>query len=80
MPEAETLDLTFKEGQFYTNKGIPINDELAKNENVQLSAGRVHAVFGFGNTCSGFETVECQDFKSMKADTFVLCSNLHFAR
>lgn len=48
--------------------------------NVQVSKGRVQAVFGFGDRCSGFEAVECTDFKIMKADTFVLCSNLHFAK
>lgn len=45
-----------------------------------MAKGRVQAIFGFGNSCSGFEAVECADFKIMKADTFVVCSNLHLCK
>jgi hypothetical protein len=59
---------------------VPLIDELRKMKDVQVIKGKIQAIFGFGNQCSGLETVECNDIKIMKAETYVLCSNSLFLK
>ena len=75
-----TPELKFSDGEFLTAKGTKIYDELKSLANVKLTKGRVQAVFGFGDMCSEIEAVECKDLKTMKADAFIICSNLFLVK
>ena len=46
---------------------------------VTVATGRVPVIVGFGKVAAGLEATECSLFKTLKADTFVICSNLNMA-